>query len=58
MTIEWDPSWEVGIEIVDTQHQELVGQIAVLLGALHESRGEQVGTDKPMGEHLRLRGVR
>lgn len=40
MGIEWNPSYSVGIDLIDRQHQELFRQISRLIDAMRESRGK------------------
>jgi hemerythrin len=41
MGIEWTPSYAVGIEIIDRQHQVLFQQISKLIDALHQGKGKE-----------------
>jgi hemerythrin len=44
MTIAWDPSLAVGHPVIDEQHQVLFQRVALLLEAMHASRGkDEVG---------------
>lgn len=40
MTIEWNDSYKVGLDILDSQHKELVERISVLLEAMRQGRGD------------------
>ncbi|WKZ32058.1 MAG: bacteriohemerythrin [Thermodesulfobacteriota bacterium] len=40
MTIEWNDSYMVGLDILDSQHKELVERIRVLLEAMRQGRGD------------------
>ncbi|MBI5543641.1 MAG: hemerythrin domain-containing protein, partial [Deltaproteobacteria bacterium] len=41
MSIEWNPGWAVGIELIDAQHKEIVEQVDALIEALQQARGKQ-----------------
>lgn len=36
----WNPAWETGIELIDQQHQALLGQFEALLEAIRENQSE------------------
>ncbi len=45
LKLEWTPSMETGIDVVDRQHRELVDQVNRLVEAMRAGKGRQVVGD-------------
>ena len=41
MTLQWDDSLSVGVEVIDTQHRELFRRFGALIDCCQEKRGEK-----------------
>lgn len=41
MTIDWNESLAIGVDVIDNQHREIFGKLSELLGAMSQGKGKK-----------------